>query len=134
MDLSKSIFLNFKSNTFNWIWIKYRLIHFLDCPKRILGWILTWPRPRLSRVNSGHVERSHPESMSCRVGLCRCRAKSAQIDVELSQTGMMSSRIGSGQCRTKSARAFVESSWAHVEPCQSWPIPSRVNMDPCHVE
>jgi len=38
---SKSIFLNFKSNPFNWIWIRYRLDPFLDYPNCILDWILT---------------------------------------------------------------------------------------------
>jgi len=42
---SKSIFLDFKSSPFNWIWIRYRLDTFLDYPNCILGWILTWLDP-----------------------------------------------------------------------------------------
>ena len=41
----KSIFLDFKSNPFNWIWIRYRLDIFLDYSNCIVGWILTWPNP-----------------------------------------------------------------------------------------
>jgi len=47
MDLSQiqiHIF-GFKSNPFNWIWIRYGFDTFLDYPNCILGWILTWPDP-----------------------------------------------------------------------------------------
>jgi len=71
-----------KSNPFNWI--IYRFDTFFN-PKWILGWILTWPRPMLSRVNSGSG-----------------RAKSTWVHVEPSRSGSKSSRFGPGKSQVES--------------------------------
>jgi len=54
--------------------------------KWILGWILTWPQPRLGRVNPG------PD-----------RAKSARVHVELSRPKPKSSQVGPSQTRVELA-------------------------------
>ena len=128
---SKSIFLDFKSNPFNWVWI-IDWIHFWIIQLRF--WVGFWLGPNPGWVESiqTHVQLSWPEPMSIQVGL---------RPYDPSRLGPMSSRLSS--CWWESTRANVEPSWprpisgrCQVESAQAHfgPMSNQEDLGWCWIE
>jgi len=154
---SKSIFLDFKSNPFNWIWIRY----IFGLSKLDFGLDFDLARSRLSQDNPGpgwaksaqvHIKPSRPspsqiESVWAKVDkvvLDQSRAESTMGQVELSGRYWVdpscpepiSSHVGPGQCLLKSVHAHVELSlsgsiwsWAGPSRCQGRPGPGQCRVE-----
>jgi len=111
---------------------------FFDYPKWILGWILTWPSPKLSRVNP-----SPCQVKSARVDLDQSRAESIRTQVKSSRPKPNLSRVSPIQSRVESNRAQVNLSGPkskssrhpiHVKPRRLGPRSSQVDQSPCWVK
>ena len=115
--------MDFKSNLFNWTWIRYRLDTFFDYPNCILGEILTWPDPGWAKIIWVQVEQSRPKSNQ--VGMGQSRAKSFRVKDESSQLWAKSSWVANIES-TPVGRGWYRADWPISMTSQAGPGPCRV--------
>ena len=119
MDLSQ-IRMDFKSNPFNWIWIRYKIWYIFGLSKLHFGLDFALARSRLSQDNSG--------PRLSKVGSSPRPAES--FGPKLNRVGMGQSRAKSFQAKVEPGQPWAKSSWgANIESTRVGWGRYRVELD-----